>query len=43
MIEKEQKYSGIDLDWDYANKCFYLSIPGYCREALTGFSHQHNK
>lgn len=37
------KCAGIDLDWDYANRQVHMSMPGYCREALTRFGHQYKR
>ena len=37
------KYSGITLDWDYAKRQVHLSMPGYCKEALTRFAHKLRK
>ena len=38
-----QKYVGISLDWDYDNRKVHLSMPGYCKEALTRFGHKLKK
>ncbi len=37
------KYIGITFDWDYANRCVHLSMPGYITKALQRFAHEHPK
>jgi hypothetical protein len=34
-----KKYCGVSLDWDYANKMVWLSMPGYVEAALRQFLH----
>jgi hypothetical protein len=34
------KYIGITLDWDYRNRRFHLSMPGYITKALQHFGHE---
>ena len=36
-------YSGIILDWDYANQTVHLSMPEYVKEALVRFAHRLRK
>ena len=36
-------YSDISLDWDYYRQQVHLSMPGYCKEALTRFNHKLRK
>ena len=35
--------SGISLDWDYHRQLVYLSMPGYCKEALVRFNRKLRK
>ena len=37
------KYCGITLDWDYIKRQVHLSMPGYCKKALTRFRHDLRK
>jgi hypothetical protein len=32
-------YCSLQLDWDYKNRCVYLSMPGYIKAALQKFQH----
>ena len=41
--EKDDKYCGIALDWDYKDRKVHLSMPGYCSEALHRFQHVQRK
>ncbi len=34
------KYIGITFDWDYANRCVHLSMPGYIAKLLQRFGHE---
>ena len=36
-VEDSQKYCCIIMDWDYVRREVYLSMPGYCIEALQRF------
>ena len=40
---KGEKYNGITIDWDYVKRQVHLSMPGYCKEALTRFKHKLRK
>eukprot|EP00804_Cyclotella_cryptica_P028989 CCRYP_012408-RA/>CCRYP_012408-RA protein AED:0.21 eAED:0.21 QI:0/0/0/1/1/1/2/0/880 len=37
------RYIGITLDWDYAKRRIYLSMPGYVKKALRQFQHPKPK
>ena len=37
------KYAGVSLDWNCSKREVYLSIPGYCKEALVRFGHNLRK
>jgi hypothetical protein len=40
---KEKVYSGMTLKWDYKNRTFYISMPGYVSNVLSKFQHDAPK